>query len=1093
MRQEVRRTLSDNVDKSTLTDAQKQQLKELLYKNINVFGSASKPLTSTNRATHRIDTGGNPPVFVRPYRMSPAQRQEIDKNVTQMLQNNIIKDSVSPYSSPVLLVKKPDGTFRFCVDYRKLNLVTKKDVYPLPRIDETLDLLGQARYYSTLDLLSGFWQVPLHPDDAEKTAFSTDQGHYEFLVLPFGLCNAPSTFQRLMNNVLKSHRKFVLVYIDDVIVYSPTFDEHLKHLQITFDALREAKLTVKASKCNWGKLEVKYLGHLISNKTVKPDPAKVSAVQSFPTPKCLKDLQTFIGLIGYYRRFVPNMATVAAPLYKLMKKNTEWKWEEKQESAMKELKHMLTSTPLLRLPDFTRPFILHTDANDTGLGAILCQEYTEDGVTTEHPINYASRSLNKAERNYSTTDRECLALLWSIALFRPYLVGVHFTVYTDHSALQWLLDHKDSSSRLMRMVLRLQEYDYTVISRPGSANANADALSRLPALLEQMEPIVHCVSVVTRTATSSLPAARRTGIDPDLALHPDAYDYDAAVQESLRGRENAQDAQNTQSPHTEDFDEEESDELISDDIIDIDETEMIMQISIPVLDIIEEDIYDSDRSPIVHPLTQEELESKYDSDSEHEIHQQNLQPIAQAQRDDVKLSSFFAAADTPQSDFILHDNLLYRVLDDEDRKESETTYKYRFVVPDSMKPMLLREYHDGVLAAHSGEQRTYDRIKQKYWWLNMKKEILDYVRSCTKCNCRKPYRRHQQIPVGSLPTPHQPFECVSIDILGPLPSTRRRNKYILVVTDHYTRWPIAIPLTSQRTTTVATALIERVFCEYGFPATLLSDRGTNFLSNLMTSVLHLFRIKKLNTSAYHPQCNGMTERFNHTLATQLTHYCNSSQTDWDEYLPYVLFAYRTAPHRITRFSPYYMMYGREAKFPIDTAIPAVDASNLTDLSAIEYVSELVKKMKELQEIVIKQSEQTQQQKEEYNRTLADVPNYSIGSKVLLYIPVAKKGQSKKLTALWKGPYEVIDSWPNRLNYRLQKLDKKGKNKIANAKPILVHVGRMKPYVDPNQSAIRSEEEEILVRRIMPRSEEVRWLNRHDKDWTIDPNVMDLSS
>jgi hypothetical protein len=188
-----------------------------------------------------------------------------------------------------------------------------------------------------------------------------------------------------------------------------------------------------------------------------------------------------------------------------------------------------------------------------------------------------------------------------------------------------------------------------------------------------------------------------------------------------------------------------------------------------------------------------------------------------------------------------------------------------------------------------------------------------------------------------------------------------------------------------------------------------------------------------------------------------------------------------------------MMYGREAKFPIDTAIPAVDASNLTDLSAIQYVSELVKKMKELQEIVIKQSEQTQQQKEEYNRTLGDVPNYSIGSKVLLYTPVAKKGQSKKLTALWKGPYEVIDSWPNRLNYRLQRLDKKGKNKIANAKPILVHVSRMKPYVDPSHSIIRSEEEEILVRRIMPRSEEVRWLNRHNKDWTIDPNVMDLSS
>jgi hypothetical protein len=1020
-------TLDKNVDASPLTDGQKQQLKSLLRRNIDIFGCPSKPLTRTDRMMHRIDTGNSSPIFVRQYRLSPMQRQEVDRNVNEMLKNNIITESLSPYSSPVLLVKKADGTMRFCIDFRRLNAITKKDVYPLPRIDETLDKLGSAKFYSTLDLQSGFWQIPLHPDDAEKTAFNTDNGHYQFLVLPFGLCNAPSTFQRMMNTVLMSHRKFCLVYIDDVIVFSPSFETHLHHLATVFNTLREANLTVKASKCNFGKLEVRYLGHLISSGTVKPDPSKLSAIMSFPAPTSLKQLQSFLGLIGYYRRFIPSMSTVAAPLYKLLRKEVVWNWSEEHQLSMKKLQEILTTTPVLRLPNFEKPFVLHTDASDCGLGAILSQVYTENDTAIECPISYASRSLSDSERNYSTTEKECLALKWAITHFRPYLIGSPFTVFTDHAALQWLMNHTDPSSKLIRMILFLQEYDFKIISRSGAANANADALSRLPGLLENKDATVHYVSAVTRSATNSLPPVRRSGMDPDLVLDPDAYDLEAAIQQSLRGEGKQQ---NKQQHIHEDSDAEEE-EYSTDEENDNDDANTL---------IVDDPASDN-----------EGIEQKYDSDIEMDELDQEIRPntdsFRQAQRSDPNLDAYFTQAQQAHSPFTICNDLLYRIKPDDEEKESiqDGTYTHRLVIPESKKIELLNEYHDNVCAAHGGIYKTYSRLRRKYWWNGMKADVIRYVKSCFKCSIRKPYKQHQQIPIGSLPIPTQPFEAIALDVLGPLPITAKKNRYILVITDHFTRWPIAFPIKNQKTTTIATVLIEKVFLEYGFPSTLLSDRGSNFMSELMSSVLHIFRVKKLNTSAYHPQTNGLTERYNHTLAAQLTHYVNGNQSDWDEYLPYVVFAYRSAPHSTTGYSPYYLLFGREARFPIDSVIPIID--DIAFANTDEYVQKLVDRFKALHSTVVNQAEGLQQQKQKHNESLTNIPVYDIGSKVLMYTPKTDKtGQVKKLTPLWRGPYEVIDQYANRLNYKLLKLDKLGR-RIPRAKPKIAHVGRMKPYID----------------------------------------------
>jgi hypothetical protein len=546
----VRINLSGSISLST---NERRRFLDTLRSKLKAFATHPKKTPTTPITSHYIDTGGHRPINVPPYRTGPAQKQEIDKLVQDMLDNNVIRPSKSPYSSPVLLVKKSDGTYRFCVDYRKLNVITKRDVYPLPRIDDTLDMLGQARYFSTLDLQSGFWQIPINPADIEKTAFSTPRGHYEFQVMPFGLTNAPATFQRFMDIVLRDLKTFCLVYIDDIIIFSRTFDEHVQHLQQVFDKLIGANVVVKPSKCHFLRPSVKFLGHIVSENSIRPDPEKISSVHAFPVPRSVHELQSFMGLVGYYRRFVPSLATIAAPLYRLFKKNVRWKWKDDEQKAFDQLKQALTSEPVLALPDFNRPFILHTDANATGIGAVLTQlsgpsvfpdkrSKLVNGRQTESVVYYASRTLNKAERNYGTTHRECLAVKWSICLFRPYLLGRHFTVYTDHNALRWLFNCKDPGSRLTRTILELQEYSFDILARPGSQNGNADALSRLPGLLEatgdsmQVTPAaaVHSlVAAVTRSRTNALPASRRGGIDPDLALHPRAYDIDLALEESL--------------------------------------------------------------------------------------------------------------------------------------------------------------------------------------------------------------------------------------------------------------------------------------------------------------------------------------------------------------------------------------------------------------------------------------------------------------------------------------------------------------------------------------------------------------------------------
>ena len=381
-----------------------------------------------------------------------------------------------------MLARKHDGTYRMCTDFCKLNQSTKKDAIPLPRTNDLLEALGGAQWFSSLDLASGYWQMQVKEEDRPKTAFSTHRGQFQWTVMPFGLTNGPASFTRLMNLALSGLTwTHCLVYLDDIIIWAPTFEDHIHRLRLVFDRIRAAGLKLKPSKCRFLRKEVVFLGHVVSSDGIKTDPEKVKAVETWPVPLNVKELQSFLGLASYYRKFILGFSIIAEPLYQLCRKTVSFSWQQGQQAAFEELKGRLISAPVLAYPNFSAEagsFILDTDVSQyQGIGAVLSQQQ-QDG--TEREIAYGSRSLNEHEKNYCTTRLEMLALVTYVDYFRYYLLGRRFCVRTDHSSLRWLRSFKEPEGQVARWLERLKEYDFEVQHRPGKQHSNADSLSRRP-------------------------------------------------------------------------------------------------------------------------------------------------------------------------------------------------------------------------------------------------------------------------------------------------------------------------------------------------------------------------------------------------------------------------------------------------------------------------------------------------------------------------------------------------------------------------------------------------------------------------------------
>ena len=453
-------------------------LKGVITRHLDSFVEVSG-LGRVNILEHEIPTMPDAvPIKSKPFRLTWEEQDELTKELTKMMDQNLIRPSKGVWSSPCFFVKKKDGSLRLVIDYRRLNKLTIKDNFPLPIIDTLLDSLAGAVVFSKLDAASGYWQVPMHSNSIEKTGFTTPQGTFEFLVMPFGLTSAPATFQRMMTNLLGDYiGKFVHVFIDDVICYSSSPEEHAHHLDLIFKRCKEHGLRLKFKKCKFGSPEVDYLGHKISGSGILPNVHNTEKILNFVTPRNVDEVRSFLGTTGYYRRFINNYATISAPLVKLLRKNVRFQWGKAQEEAYLILKKALTSPPVLAYPDRDQVQILTTDASKNGISAILSQS-PSGGPSGERVISYNSRTIRNAEVHYSTVHLEALAVVWGVSKYRHYLLGRKFILRTDNSALTYVFKPSKPSPKLARWAAALLEYDFEVVHKPGAQNP-ADSLSRL--------------------------------------------------------------------------------------------------------------------------------------------------------------------------------------------------------------------------------------------------------------------------------------------------------------------------------------------------------------------------------------------------------------------------------------------------------------------------------------------------------------------------------------------------------------------------------------------------------------------------------------
>lgn len=730
-----------------LSENEAVALIDKIYKNQNILLKPNEMLSATTAIKHKIHTRDEAPVYTKTYRYPHHFKKDVEDQIQEMLDSGIIRNSISPYSAPIWVVpKKNDASgirkVRVVIDYRKLNEKTIDDKFPMPQIEEILDNLGKSTYFTTLDLKSGFHQIPMDERSKEKTAFSTDKGHFEFCRMPFGLKNGPATFQRAMNHVLQGLiGKICHVYLDDIVIVGESLKNHLNNLETIFKRLSEFNLKIQLDKCEFLKRETEFLGHIITQDGVRANKDKIKKILEWPLPKSQKEIKQFLGLSGYYRRFIKDYSKISKHMTKYLKKDIALDVTDPQyKEAFETLKQTIATDQILAYPDFNKPFILTTDASDFALGAVLSQILNG----TERPIAFASRTLNSTENKYATNEKEALAIIWAVKKYQPYLYGNKFTLVTDHKPLTFIKS-SEKNSKILRWRLELENYDYDVVYKEGKTNVVADALSRMPA-----------TNSITEVNTNEF-ADRNTARESD--------------EPQIDNPRLSDDIETVHSASTSD------DYFIhfAERPINYYRNQIIFKVS-KIETVITEDLFPNFRRTIISQKSFEENE----------------------------ITIFLKNYHNGKQSAILAPESLYGKIQESFRKNFSRQGHFVFVtkmVEDVMnenrQDQIIMKEHE---RAHRGIKEVENQLKRAYFFPKMANKIRSHINACNTCNVHKYDRKPYNIKISARPITKKPLERVHIDIFS-----INKNSFLSII-DAFSKHLIMIPINTKNLIDVTNAL-----------------------------------------------------------------------------------------------------------------------------------------------------------------------------------------------------------------------------------------------------------------------------------------------
>uniref|UniRef100_A0A3B3QR63 Gypsy retrotransposon integrase-like protein 1 n=1 Tax=Paramormyrops kingsleyae TaxID=1676925 RepID=A0A3B3QR63_9TELE len=1033
---------------SPLTEEWKERITKKLNLVPEVFARGDLDYGHTTAVKHKIRLSDPTPFKQRVRPIHPSDYEAVRLHLKELYDANIIRESESPFASPVVIVKKKNGKIRLCIDYRKLNAQTIKDAYALPNIEETFTALTGSRWFSVMDLKSGFYQVEMVEEDKPKTAFVTPMGFWEFNRMPQGVTNAPSTFQRVMEKCMSSlNLKEVLVFLDDLIVFSETLEQHEERLMRVLNRLKEFGLKLSPEKCCFFRKSVKYLGHIVSENGVETDPDKISALTTWPRPNNIKELKSFLGFTGYYRRFIKDFSRIAKPLNDLtvgyipsrkcrtkpfsstdMKTPFAEKWTAKCEEAFKTLIEKLTTAPVLGFANPRMPYILHTDASLHGLGAALYQE--QDGQVKV--IAYASRGLSNCERRYPTHKLEFLALKWAITdKLADYLYGAEFIVVTDNNPLTYILTSAKLDAAGHRWLAALSSFNFSIKYRAGKRNQDADGLSRRPhdfdgadltAKAEEDRVLQFLSKFLKDGGNATLPTeaikavCQRHELDRVSGTGGECS-YPPAIVESLAIDASAVP---TEFTHT--------------DLLPGSNT-------LPRMSLVEW-AAEQRADPVINRVIDIVNTGKRLS-------------YRVRQKEDREIQLMLRV----QDQLVINNSVLYR------RRLNRGELFFQLVLPKKYRAMALEALHDSV--GHMGFERTIDLVRARFYWPKMSTDVDSKLRTCERCIRRKA-KAEKTARLVNIRT-SRPLELACMDYLS-LEPDGRGTKNILVITDHFTKYAVAVPTTDQKAKTVAKTLWNNFFVHYGIPECLHSDLGRDFESAVIKDLCLLLGIKKTRTTPYHPRGNPV-ERFNRTLLEMLGTLEEENKVKWRDHVQPLVHAYNCTKNDTTGFSPYQLMFGRQPSLPLDVVF-GLNPEGQSKITHSDYVKRLKENLQESYKLALEHSERNAlKNKERYDLKVRETI-LEEGDHVLVK-NVGVRGKHKIADRWSRTVYKVAKRIHDSPVYVVAPVDSSGPNKTLH-RDLLLPCGFLAPSVEAEMTLPRQEKSKVQN----PMSEEEGEYFRH---------------